>query len=129
MEIVVLILIMICLTPIYLGRKRIGFYFCPEEIIGFRKKNHYITGLSLLPALIIVAFVVSYLREIIRNIDYLKEYENYSLVIGAIIFLVLLYSFGLLTEKIVYHSNSQYKEWKNNKSKDKERNTTRLKQN
>ncbi|TLX72398.1 hypothetical protein E9993_17840 [Labilibacter sediminis] len=112
MDILVFLLMGICIIPIYLGRKRIGFYFCPEEVMGFRKKNHYLAVYSILPALLIVAFAVSYLRELILSIESISKYENYSLVVGLMLFFILLYAFGLMTEIIVYHSNERYKKWK-----------------
>jgi hypothetical protein len=116
MDIIGLVLMAMCLLPAWFGRKRIQFLFCPSDIIGFHKKNQYFGLYSLLPSLITVAFLIAYLREFFLTVDYLREYENFAILIGGIVFIALLYFSGLIADFLVYHSNDRYKEWRDSRN-------------
>ncbi|WP_289053318.1 hypothetical protein [Carboxylicivirga marina] len=118
MDVIGLILMALCLIPAWIGRKRIQFLFCPSEVIGFHKKNQYFGLYSLLPSLIIAGFLIAYVREFIREIEYLKEYDNLSIVIGLVVFTALLYVSGLVANFIVYYSDERYRKWIDQKKGD-----------
>ncbi len=111
-EIIGYIVVVVCLVPVYVFRRKISFLFCPNDVIGRYTKNKYFGFYSLLPSLVIVAYVSSRLRLVFEQNELLKDYANYVLVIAVILMFGLLYLFGVITDWFLYHSNDRYKKWR-----------------
>ncbi|RKD89878.1 hypothetical protein [Mangrovibacterium diazotrophicum] len=124
MEILGYLFVAICLIPIYRMRKTITFFFCPDEIISYRKKSIYFGLFSFLPSFFVSGLLISQIREYISNIESIKEYENIFLIIGLGLLFLLLAITGRIAETIVYFTNSEYSEWKDKRNlKDQNQNS------
>ncbi|MCW3788138.1 hypothetical protein [Plebeiibacterium sediminum] len=115
-DIIAYIVVVVCMVPLYLFRKKISFLFCPNDVIGKYIKRKYFAFYSLIPSFVIVAYVTARLRLLVEQSELLHSYENYVLIIALILLFSLLYLFGVVTDWFLYHSNDRYKNWRNNES-------------
>ncbi len=110
-EIISYIIVLICMIPLFLFRKKVSFLFCPNEVMGRYTKNKYFGIYSLMPSFVIVAYLSAQLRLLMESNVQLKVYSNYVLVVAAILLFGLLFLFGVITDWFLYHSNKRYKDW------------------
>jgi Na+-driven multidrug efflux pump len=108
----------ICLIPAYLFRKRISYLFCPDSILGYYVKHRIFVLFNLFPSLFIAGIIIMNLREFFQAIEDLRQYENFSIIMGLISLLMLLYFFGLITDKVLYYTKNSYKNWRDDQEQE-----------
>jgi len=104
------------MVPAYVFRKKIAYLFCPDEIIGYHHKHLIFVLFNLFPSLFIAGSIIASLRDICLNNETLAPFENCSLIAGVIALIIMLYLSGIITERIIYYYNVNYKKWKINQS-------------
>lgn len=103
---------LICFIPAIIFRKKIAYIFCPDEILSKNTKHRIFIFFNFSPSIAITITEIIRLREYFQSDPSLAIYENYSLLIGFLSFLILLFISGFITDKILYHTDVKYKMWK-----------------
>lgn len=92
-------------------RKRISFLLAPDYVIDSSKKWVILTIGNFLPSFFGAGFATAHIRELFYDSKY-AEYENYALIAGFVILVLLFILSGLITDRVLYHNNRAYKDWK-----------------
>jgi hypothetical protein len=109
-------LILLGKLPAFIFKRKITYLFSPDSVLGEHIKHRIFVLSNLFPSIFGSGYLIANLREFIKYNKRISQYENLSIVIGLIVFLLLLYITGIITEKIIYSSNDSYKDWKNQQS-------------
>jgi len=106
----------ICMLPLYFSRKKIGYLFCPDDVIPYYTKNRFFVLYNFFPACGILAIQILQLRKLETVNNFIEKHEFVFGFICLLNLLVLLYLFGLVLDKYLMIYNENYKKWKSNKN-------------
>jgi len=112
-HIILYLLYLFCLLPAYIFRKRIRYLYCPEEILGYSKKKRIFFIFNFVPSFTTAIVAIINSRVYFQTNIMLAPYENYSILAGLIVLLILLFMTGYFTDRVLYIINIEYKIWKN----------------